>query len=164
MIPFLGGNMKSQKLIILLFTLFVPSLLFSNSVFVQSPIAKLLSEPNVASAGKPLKAGLELQQIGEQDMFLKVKSGSETGWVMKLYVSKIPPSSKVSNAGNQDKSGPIQSRARASTFTETASARGLSESKKLRTRGNSDEYDFESLDWLDKVTVKPEDVQKYKED
>jgi hypothetical protein len=156
--------MNALKVVILLLTIFFPSLLFSNSVFVQSPIAKLLSEPNVASVGKPLKAGTELIQIGEQDMFLKVKTGSDTGWVMKLYVSKIPPSSKVSSAGNQDKSGAIQSRARASTFTETASARGFSESKKLRTRGNSDEYDFESLDWLDKVTLKPEDIQKYKEE
>ncbi len=157
-------NMKNVKLVIILFPFFTSSFLFSNSVFVQSPIAKLLAEPNVASAGKPLKAGLELQQVGEQDMFLKVKSGGDTGWVMKLYVSKIPPSAKVSSAGNQDKSGPIQSRARASTFTETASARGLSESKKLRTRGNNDEYDFESLDWLDKITVKPDDIEKFKEE
>lgn len=156
--------MKSSKLAILVVGIFLPGLLFANSVFVQSPIAKLLSEPNVASAGKPLKAGIELIQVGEQDMFLKVKLGSETGWVMKLYVSKIPPSHKVSNAGNQDKSGSIQSRARASTFTETASARGLSESKKLRTRGNNDEYDFETLDWLDKIKVNPEDVQKYREE
>jgi beta-barrel assembly-enhancing protease len=156
--------MLKIKFVIILFTIFYSGILFSNSVFVQSPIAKLLVEPNVASAGKPLKAGLELQQIGEQDMFLKVKSGSDTGWVMKLYVSKIPPSAKVTNAGNQDKTGPIQSRARASTFTETASARGLSESKKLRTRGNNDEYDFETLDWLDKVKVKPEDIEKFKEE
>lgn len=158
-----GINMNPKKLFILLFLSFTHSL-FSNPVYVQSPIAKLLSEPNVASAGKPLQAGQELQQISEQDMFLKVKSGNDTGWVMKLYVSKIPPSNKVSNAGNTDKSGPIQSRARASTFTETASARGLSESKKIRTRGNSDEYDFESLDWLDHVTLKPEDIQKFKEE
>ena len=155
--------MKNQKLVIILFLL-SSSLVFSNTVYVQSPIAKLLAEPNIASSGKPLKAGSELLQIGEQDMFLKVKSGTDTGWVMKLYVSKIPPSNKVTSAGNQDKSGPIQSRARASTFTETASARGLSESKKLRTRGNNDEYDFESLDWLDKIKVNPEDIEKYKEE
>jgi hypothetical protein len=52
----------------------------------------------------------------------------------------------------------------ASNSTETASARGLSESKKLRTRGNADEYDFESLDWLDKIKVKQEDIDKYKEE
>lgn len=121
--------MKTFKFMFLFFSFLFVDLLFANSVYVQSPIAKLLAEPNVASAGKPLKAGDALQQIGEQDMFLKVKSGNDTGWVMKLYVSKIPPSAKVSNSGNQDKSGAIQSRARASTFTETASARGLSESK-----------------------------------
>jgi hypothetical protein len=156
--------MKTLKLVVLLSSFLSFDLLFADSVYVQSPIAKLLAEPNVASAGKPLKAGDALVQIGEQDMFLKVKSGSDTGWVMKLYVSKIPPSAKVSNTGNQDKSGAIQSRARASTFTETASARGLSESKKLRTRGNADEYDFESLDWLDKIKVKQEDIDKYKEE
>lgn len=154
-----------NKKILFIFIVFLSfSLLTANSVYVQSPIAKLLAEPNVASTGKPLQAGQELQQIGEQDMFLKVKSGGDTGWVMKLYVSKIPPSNKVSSAGNADKSGPIQSRARASTFTETASARGLSESKKLRTRGNNDEYDFESLDWLDRVVLKPEDIEKFKEE
>ena len=156
--------MKKLIILSLFFTLFFPSWVFSNSVFVQSPIAKLLSEPNIASAGKLLKAGTELQQIGEQDMFIKVKSGSESGWVMKLYVSKVPPSNKASNGGNQEKSTAVQSRARASTFTETASARGLSESKKLRTRGNNDDYDFESPDWLDKVKVKSDDIAKYKEE
>lgn len=156
--------MKKLIILSLFFTLFFPSLVFSNSVFVQSPIAKLLSEPNIASAGKLLKAGTELQQIGEQDMFIKVKSGSESGWVMKLYVSKVPPSNKASNGAGQEKSTAVQSRARASTFTETASARGLSESKKLRTRGNNDDYDFESLDWLDKVKVKSDDIAKYKEE
>lgn len=156
--------MKNIKLVIFLILIFNSNFVFSNTIYVQSPIAKLLSEPNIASAGKPIKAGSELTQIGEQDMFLKVKSGTDTGWIMKLYVSKIPPSAKVTTAGSQDKSGPIQSRARASTFTETASARGLSESKKLRTRGNSDEYDFESLEWLDKIKVNPEDIEKYKEE
>jgi hypothetical protein len=156
--------MKNIKLVLFLILIFNSNFVFSNTVYVQSPIAKLLSEPNIASAGKPIKAGSELTQIGEQDMFLKVKSGTDTGWIMKLYVSKIPPSAKVTTAGSQDKSGPIQSRARASTFTETASARGLSESKKLRTRGNSDEYDFESLEWLDKIKVNPEDIEKYKEE
>jgi hypothetical protein len=156
--------MKNIKLVLFLILIFNSNFVFSNTVYVQSPIAKLLSEPNISSAGKPIKAGSELTQIGEQDMFLKVKSGTDTGWIMKLYVSKIPPSAKVTTAGSQDKSGPIQSRARASTFTETASARGLSESKKLRTRGNSDEYDFESLEWLDKIKVNPEDIEKYKEE
>ena len=160
----MDSAMKNSKLVIILSIIFISNILLSNTIYVQSPIAKLLAEPNIASAGKPLKAGTELLQIGEQDMFLKVKSGSDTGWVMKLYVSKIPPSAKVTSAGSQDKSGPIQSRARASTFTETASARGSSESKKLRTRGNSDEYDFESLDWLDKIKVNPDDIEKYKEE
>ena len=154
-----------MKSIFLIFAVLFNFSLFSNTLFVQSPIAKLLNEPNMSSAGKPLKSGTEVQQIGEQAMFLKVKSGSETGWVLKIYTSKIPPSAKADTAANNgEKSGAIQSRARASTFTETASARGLNESKKLRTRGNSDEYDFESLEWLDKLSLKPEDVQKYKED
>ncbi|MBK8394959.1 MAG: hypothetical protein IPL26_06885 [Leptospiraceae bacterium] len=94
--------MKKLIILSLFFTLFFPSWVFSNSVFVQSPIAKLLSEPNIASAGKLLKAGTELQQIGEQDMFIKVKSGSESGWVMKLYVSKVPPSNKASNRESRE--------------------------------------------------------------
>ncbi len=139
--------------------------IFSTTIYVQSPIAKILNDPNMASSGKPLKQGTEVTQIGEQDMFLKIKNGSETGWILKIYTSKIPPSNKANTAASQNEKSPgIQSRARASTFTETASARGLSESKKLRTRGNNDEYDFEGLEWLDKVTVKPEDIKNYKEE
>ena len=139
--------------------------LFSTTIYVQSPIAKILAEPNMSSSGKPLKQGLEVTQIGEQDMFLKIKNGSEIGWVLKIYTSKIAPSTKANSAASQnEKSSAIQSRARASTFTETASARGLNESKKLRTRGNSEEYDFEGLEWLDKVTVKKEDLKNFKEE
>ena len=154
--------MLSKLCLILLVSSFS---IFSNSIYVQSPIAKILNDPNMASPGKPLKQGTEVTQIGEQDMFLKIKNGSEIGWILKIYTSKIPPSTKANSAATQNEKSPgIQSRARASTFTETASARGLSESKKLRTRGNNDEYDFEGLEWLDKISLKPEDIKSYKEE
>lgn len=69
--------------------------LFSSSIYVQSPIAKILNDPNMASQGKPIKQGTEVTQIGEQDMFLKIKNGTEIGWILKIYTSKIPPSTKA---------------------------------------------------------------------
>jgi hypothetical protein len=148
-----------------LFLILFTHSLMASTLYVQSPIARLLSEPNLASTAKPLKSGLEVQKVGEQDMFFKIKTGTETGWILKIYTSKNPPSTKANTAAaNDEKSGAVQSRARASTFTETASARGLSESKKLRTRGNSDEYDFEGLEWLDKILISEEDKSKFKEE
>ncbi len=153
--------MKSLTFLIL----FLPTLsLFANSIYVQSPIAKILLEPNMSSAGKSIKQGQEVIQIGEEKMFLKIKNGEEVGWILKIYTSKIPTSNKANNALNvNEKSNAIQSRARASSFTETAAARGLSESKKLRTRGNTDEYDFEGLDWLDRLAIMQADFKNFKD-
>jgi predicted Zn-dependent protease len=42
-------------------------------------------------------------------------------------------------------------RQRASDFTKTAAARGLSETEKLRVRGSSEDFDFESVRWLENI-------------
>jgi hypothetical protein len=91
--------------------------------------------------------------VGEKDMFIQVSYNGQDGWVNKLFLSTNPVSSKVSFGSEIDKSTSVKARARASAFTQTAAARGYSESKSLRTRGSAEEYDFASIDWLEKVRV-----------
>ncbi|HMV77794.1 MAG TPA: hypothetical protein PK453_08280 [Leptospiraceae bacterium] len=129
------------------------SALYSNTLYVQSPAAQLLSSPTASSSGSPLPKGAAVRKVGEKDMFIQVSYNGQDGWVNKLFLSTNPVSSKVSFGSEIDKSTSVKARARASAFTQTAAARGYSESKSLRTRGSAEEYDFASIDWLEKVRV-----------
>ncbi len=137
------------------FILFVMSTfypLFSNTVvYVQSPKAKFLQSASVSSPGNPLSIGTDLKKVGEEGLFVKVKLGEKTGFVSKLFVSPFPPGAQVklgSQSGNPEMA---EARQRASDFTKTAAARGLTETEKVRVRGNSNQFDFETLHWLDKT-------------
>ncbi|MCE9501598.1 MAG: hypothetical protein K8R21_14030 [Leptospira sp.] len=141
----------------LFFSIAFTSYLSAGTTFyVQSPAAKLLDNPSMNSGGKQIPKGSSLQQIGEKDMFLKVKSNIGDGFILKLYVSSFPPGGKVGFGNEIDKSTSVKGRARASAYTETAAARGLAESENLRTRGEMADYDFGAIDWLETVTLEQE--------
>lgn len=142
-----------KKLIFFLF-LFSWIGLFANTLYVQSPVAKLHKEPIATSPSSPLPQGATVRKVGEKDLFIKVVYEGTEGWVNKLFLSTTPPSGKVDFGSTIDKSTSITARARASTFTQTAAARGFMESKSLRTRGQAEDYDFESISWLEKLPIK----------
>lgn len=123
------------------------------TLYVRSPAAKLLNAPQMNAGGAPLRKGQVLTQIGQQGMFYRVRTGAGTGYVSKLFVSKIKPGQKVSFGANVDKTTAVKARARASNYAQTASARGFSESKSLRARGNLHEFDFDAVQWLERLEV-----------
>lgn len=150
-----------RKLIILNLFL-IPAFLFAETLYVQSPVVKLFTEANAGGAGKLLKAGTELQKEGEQGDFFKVKSDSGSGYVLKVYVSKNPPSNKVNFGSSLDKTKSQLSRARSSQVSETASARGFSKSATgERIRGSAQDYDFDGVEWLEKIKIQEEEASKY---
>ncbi|TGL61776.1 peptidase M48 [Leptospira ognonensis] len=120
-------------------------------LYVQSPKAKLLKEPQLSSDGPTLKPGETLNPMSEQGLFVQVRMDDKTGWVSKLFVSQLPPSSQIKLGVTSNSTETIVARQRASDFTKTAAARGLSETEKMRVRGGAELYDFEALRWLESL-------------
>jgi hypothetical protein len=130
--------------------------------YVTSPIARLHKEPNISSQSVPLEKGTIVNKIGEKDMFIKVTTDGKEGYVNKLFLSDKPTSAKVSFGSDIDQSTSIKARARASNFTQTAAARGFSESQTLRTRGGAQDYDMDSIEWLQNLKISEEEINKFK--
>jgi hypothetical protein len=90
-----------------------------------------------------------------------VTYNGQDGWVNKMFLSNNPPTAKVSFGAEIDKSTSVKARARASSFTQTAAARGFSESQTLRTRGSAEDYDLESIAWLEKLPITGKDISEF---
>jgi len=150
--------MKKLGLLIILFISFS---LLSAPMYVMSPVAQLLEKPLAGSPGTLLPKGSVVQKIGEQDMFIKVTFEGKEGFVNKLFLSPNAPSGKVSFGDSIDQSTSVKARARASSFTQTAAARGFSESQTLRTRGGAGDYDMDSIVWLEKLKIDENEVQNF---
>lgn len=126
--------------------------LYSNSnMYVQSPNAKFLSEPTNQSSGRPIPIGTAVVSTGNKGLFVQVRSGTEVGWISKLFLSPYPPGKQIRLGANTKSTDQANFRQRASDFTKTAAARGLTETEKLRVRGLSEDFDFESLVWLERI-------------
>ena len=142
-----------------LFYLLILSLIWSGNLlsvgnlYVQSPSAKLLQQPQANSTGDVLSIGEVLSPISEEGLFVQVRKGSKTGYVNKLFLSAFPPGGQIKLNSQTELSDSVQARQRASDFTKTAAARGLSETESLRVRGEGHTYDFESLVWLESNSV-----------
>lgn len=120
------------------------------ALFVQSPAARLLSEPRMDAAGPPLTRGAQVTQIGEQGMFFRVRASAGTGFIPKVFASAFAPGEKA-NLGSIERSSAMKARSRASNYSQTAAARGLSESQSMRVRGSLSDFDFDSILWLEAV-------------
>lgn len=130
--------------------------------YISSPVARLHKEPNVSSQSTPLSTGTIVNKISEKEMFVKVSVDGKEGYVNKLFLSDKPPSSKVSFKDDINIITSIKARARASSFTQSAAARGFSESQTLRTRGSGNEYDIESIEWLQKINIDEKELNNFK--
>lgn len=137
----------------LLSFIWVTNLFSVGNLYVQSPSAKLLAQPQANSSGDALAVGESLNPISEEGFFVQVRKGNKTGWVNKLFLSAFPPGGQIKLNSQTEMSDSVQARQRASDFTKTAAARGLSETESLRVRGEGHTYDFESLVWLESNSV-----------
>ncbi|MCW7492386.1 M48 family metalloprotease [Leptospira sp. 2 VSF19] len=141
-----------------LILIFAHSVLSKGNVYVQSTKAKLLSQPKLNADGSPLQMGESLSPVSEQGLFVQVRAEGKMGWVSKLFVSPLPPGNQIKLGVTSNSSEAVVARQRASDFTKTAAARGLSETQKMRVRGEGDLYDFESLRWLESVPFDTENT------
>lgn len=131
----------------------VHSILAGDVMYVQSPVAKLLQAPSSNSLSEPIKFGESVNTISEEGLFVKVRSGDKVGYINKLFLSPIAPSAQIKLSAQTNTSDNVQARMRASDFTKTAAARGLTSQEELRVRGESHLYDFDSLVWLETNSI-----------
>lgn len=128
---------------------------FAEQLYVVSPAAKLLKEPKMSASGTPLQPGTALNSSGQEGMFVKVSGPAGSGYVSKLFLSKYPPTGKVDTRKiklNQQ----VATRDKASTYSETAAARGFSEGTDERF-DNPEAFDFDQVEWMEKQ--KPDQKQ-----
>jgi len=145
---------------LIVFFIFCESIIALTS-YVTSPVARLHNEPNISSESVPLSKGTVVNKIGEKDMFIKVTTDGKKGYVNKLLLSDKPPSGKISFSSDIDESTSIKACARASNFTQTAAARGFSESQTLRTRSGANDYDMDSIKWLESIKIDEKEIEKF---
>jgi hypothetical protein len=141
-----------KKLIIILTTLlFAGSIFAGSTVYVSNNSAKLLEKPSFSSKSVPLTKGTALQVIKQEGSFLKVSADGKTGFIASMFTSENKPTGSLNKASNKEEkvSSGVNARKRASAYTETASARGLTESQKMRTNGGGP-VDMEPVLWLEK--------------
>ena len=151
--------MKNMKYLIIAMINFQ---LLAAPMYVTSPVAKLLKEPSASSEGILIPKGNVVDKISESNMFVKVVMDGKEGYVNKLFLSDRPISGKVSFGDSIDQSTSVKARARASSFTQTAAARGFSESQTLRTRGGANDYDMDSITWLQNLKIDEKEIENFK--
>ncbi|MBL8019191.1 MAG: hypothetical protein JNM27_05965 [Leptospirales bacterium] len=122
-------------------------------MYIQSPSARLLDSPKMDAAGPALARGTAVTQTGEEGLFFKIRTDSGSGYVPRLYASAFPPSQKVNFGTGVDKDTSVKARARASNYSQTVAARGISESQSLRTRSGFQDFDFDSIGWIEHIQV-----------
>ena len=135
--------------LILLYLLVIQSIFAGGVLYIQSPVAKLLQAPSSNSSGEPIKFGESVSSISEEGLFVKVRIGDKVGYINKLFLSAFAPTAQIKLTSSLNTSENVQARMRASDFTKTAAARGLTSQEELRVRGESHLYDFDSLVWIE---------------
>jgi hypothetical protein len=130
------------------------SVFAGTTVYVSNDRAKLLEQPSFASKSSPLSKGTAVYVKEKKGPFLKVEVNGKTGYVASMFTSETKITGKLNKAsGKEEKINKVAStRRRASAYTETASARGLTNSQKMRTMGGA--VDMGPVKWLEEQGAK----------
>ena len=129
-------------------------------LFVQSVKAPILSAPSLGSSkvGEAAKGDM-LKELGKKGDWYNVGYKNSTGWVSRLLVGPKPPSSKVSVLEQTGEKLETGARKRASAFTTSAAARGLSEDRARI----SDKFrvDYNALDEMEAIKISDDEALRF---
>ena len=140
----------------------VGSVTAAGTYYVKNARARLLSRPSLRGNGPALAPGTKVTRIAQQGLFYRVKTNGRTGWVARLYLSTSPRTGRVRMGFAVSRSKSQQVRTRASAYTQTAAARGLTKSESIRVRGAQHRYDFEAMTWLEAHDPSADSVEAFK--
>lgn len=157
--------MKKALFISILF-LVIAGFLSADTLYVKSRMCPLFDEAKPgAEKIIVLKQGDELEVLEVKGPWIQVTAEGKTGWVKKMFTGDAPPLEKIEEGKGLNDLSNVVSRRRASAYTTSAAAtRGLS-SDNVRDRENLsfDDYDFNSIDWLDEFTYSEEEIVEFAE-
>jgi uncharacterized protein YgiM (DUF1202 family) len=142
----------------LLTSLMLPVASFAQeTVYVQSLKAKLLAAP-AFNAGVVAEAnrGDAAKVLEIQDRWYKVQLGDKSGWLSRLVVSDHAPLNKAT-ALDEQHTGDVSARRRASVATTAGAARGLTADDRLRA-SQSGLTNYVALEKVEKLTVSEQEA------
>ena len=155
----------AKKISLVLGIFFIAFSLSAANVYVSSFRTNLYKKKARSSAKvKTLRRGYKLKVVKKSGSWLKVKSGSKTGWVKRIFTSKMRPSAKVSLLGRGRSNARVHARRRASSDVTAASARGLVDDKSSRSRMVKVKFDARVLEDMEAVYVSEESLLKFLQD
>jgi hypothetical protein len=132
-------------------------------VYVQAAKATLRSAPQLqAAAVVDLTRGTELKVLEKSNLWFKVSSKNQQGWVSKLAVNEHRPVGEATLAAELQGSLEKASRKRQGAYAVSASTRGLSASTD-RSREGREAYrsDFSSVEKMDQITLPAAEIDKF---
>lgn len=131
-------------------------------LFVQSLKAKIMAKPSFgANVVGVLNKGTEVKLLENNKRWLKIETGTQSGWVSSFLISNHPPINKISVLGNSETKELEQgARRRASAVTTAGAARGLSADDRKRTN-SGDKSDYYALEQMEDFRLSDHDVSKF---
>jgi hypothetical protein len=139
-------------------------------VYVQSVKVDLKAEPKLGGSTLiSLKRGDELVVQKKEGTWYNVKwtdsSGVKNGWISKLFVNSNKPVGEAELAAelSTDQSLAKAARRRSSSYSVSASTRGLTGGSRSREGREKYQSDFEAVDKIEKTTVSDQDLRKFQE-
>lgn len=147
-----------KKLIIILLFLLTASL---NAEYISSFKANVYEKSDNSTIKFVLNKNQYIQVLEQKGSWLKIKSGSQTGWIKKMFTRSIK-SEKFSILGNASENARIHSRVRASSSVTAASARGLQDdNSNMRNRTNTDLIIMDEVRQIEQIYISEEELLKF---
>jgi uncharacterized protein YgiM (DUF1202 family) len=141
---------------------FSASLYAANTMmYIQSTKASLQSAPSFGSSSLlSLEKGAQVEVIEIKGRWVKIKTGTQEGWVSKFLVSEQPPLKKKVTILKEDAPDMDNARRRASAVTTAGAARGLSADN--RDRSNDSQFtNYRDLEKVEKMDINEKELEKF---
>lgn len=129
-------------------------------LFVQSAKAPLWAEPafQAARIGE-LSKGDAVETLSEKSGWLKIASGDQQGWMLKLMLGAHPPMETITANPQAMDELALRARRRPSSFATTAAARGLRE--RLNQTGAAAGLDYQALEKMERWRASEKDALNF---
>lgn len=141
--------------------LLISSVSTAQTLYIKSIRASLLAEPRFgAKEIITLQRGDTAEQLEADGRWIKVATGSDTGWVSSLLIGPTPPLEKISVLNDNQENLDSGARRRASAFTSAAAARGLTERERV---SSGYRLDSDAVNFMKSIQVSERDLEAFAE-
>lgn len=132
-------------------------------VYVQALKVDLRAEPKTSSASAGVVTRGDVATIQETSgQWVKIKSGKKTGWISRLFIAGHKPVGNADLMRDVKENIVTSTRRRPSSYSVSATARGLMTSERGREGRELYETDGEALDKMEKYSLPRDAVKKFK--